>query len=257
MSSKHNGLIIPPYPVSEPARSFVMGDVKRIERDLGVLQQADQPAHSLAWNAHDRDIQDVVSDYNNYLRTSYGYVSLDWQLIKAMLWTETGPHARDDLWNKKPMQSANQGDPGWDDMMRHGDRLDLIVPPNLCGAIASPGFNARDNIAAGVGYLLYRAAEFGPKTVIDRREVKTVTVERGDTLDAIAGRAGTTVEVLKDMNRTTTLYPLKIGTKLTYSPAKIVTVITGWKSIDRKAHTGFIMPIRAATMPTKCNLCMI
>ena len=108
----------------------------------------------------------------------------------------------------------------------------LIVPPNLRNAVASPNFNARDNIAAGVGYLLYRAAEFGQKTVIDKKDVRTVTVERGDSLYAIARRVGTPEQVLRDMNRHTPLFPLKIGTKLTYSPAKTVTVITGWQSID-------------------------
>lgn len=67
-----------------------------------------------------------------------------------MLWTKTGPYARQDLWNTQPMQSANPHDPGWGDMMRHGDRMALIVPPNLRNAVASPNFNARDNIATGV-----------------------------------------------------------------------------------------------------------
>ncbi|MCF3948346.1 LysM peptidoglycan-binding domain-containing protein [Acidiphilium sp. AL] len=63
--------------------------------------------------------------------------------------------------------------------------------------------------------------------MIDKKDVKTVTVERGDSLYAIARRVGTTEQVLRDLNRHTPLFPLKIGTKSTYSPAKIVTVITG------------------------------
>ena len=234
MSQKTNELIIPPYPTSEPARSFTVNDVSYIERDLMQAQNAANPGRALSWNAYDQDVQNIVSDFNNYLRTTPGYVSLDWRLIKAMLWVETGPYAERNLWYSKPMQSANHHDLGWPEMMRSGnrDRMHLIVPPNLRGAVASPNLTPRDNIVAGVAYLLYSAAETGPKTVIDKQDVKTVTVARGDSLYLIARQVGTTEPVLKDMNSRMTLFPLQPGMKLTYSPAKTIVSILGWRPIN-------------------------
>ncbi len=145
---------------------------------------------------------------------------------------EIGPTALDDAWDKAPMQSANPGDAGWSDMMNNGNKTSLIVPPNLRSAVGSPRLRAVDNIAAGVGYLLYRAAEFGPQTQVDKNDIKNVVVSHGDTLYSIARKVGTTEQVLRDMNSHAPLYPLKVGIKLNYVPAKTVTVITGWQSIN-------------------------
>ncbi len=234
MPQESDELIIPPYPRSGLAHEITIGDVESIQSELKGLQGKANAARMLSWNAYDQDTQNIVSDFNNYLRTTPGYVSLDWRLIKAMLWAETGPHARKDLWKTQPMQSANPHDLGWPEMMRSSnkDRMHLIVPPNLRGAVASPNLSPRDNIVAGVAYLLYSAAETGPKTLIDKKDVKTVTVVRGDSLDLIARRVGTTEPVLKDMNSRMTLFPLQPGMKLTYSPAKTVTAILGWRPIN-------------------------
>ncbi len=130
------------------------------------------------------------------------------------------------------MQSDNPNDLGWADMTRQKDKMNVIVPSGLNAAVASPNLTGRDNIAAGVGYLLFRAAIWGPKTVIDKKDVKTVTVARGDSHYAIARRVGTTEHVLREMNPHAPLFPLKIGTNLKYSPARTITTITGWRKID-------------------------
>lgn len=44
------------------------------------------------WNAWDCEIQMAVNEYNRHLAGSAGYQSLDWQIIKAMLWVESGAH---------------------------------------------------------------------------------------------------------------------------------------------------------------------
>jgi hypothetical protein len=169
----------------------------------------------LSWNEYDSDIQNIVTEYNHYLLGTPGFVSLDWRLVKAMIWTETDPHAKHELWKTKPMQSDNPGDRGWHDMMGKPNEKNLIVPHNLQSAVASPNLTPADNIAAGVGYFLFRAAEFGPKTIVDKSKILSVTVEHGDSLDRIARRAGTSEQVLRDMNSGISLYPLKPGTKLT------------------------------------------
>lgn len=42
------------------------------------------------WNAYDCDIQTAVNEYNQHLFGVAGYMPLNWQLIKAMTWVETG-----------------------------------------------------------------------------------------------------------------------------------------------------------------------
>ncbi len=133
------------------------------------------------------------------------------------------------------MQSANPGDLGWSDLMRQQDKMQDIVPPNLRSAVASAGLTPQNNIAAGVGILLQHAAIWGPKTTIDKKNVKTVTTQKGDSLYIIAKRAGTTEQVLKDMNAGTRLGPLRPGMVLKYAPAKTVKAITGWRSISQQS----------------------
>ncbi len=51
----------------------------------------------------------IVNTYNNYLAPTPGYTNLDWRLVKAILFVETGAGADD--WAKKPMQSDNKVTP--------------------------------------------------------------------------------------------------------------------------------------------------
>ncbi len=185
----------------------------------------------MSWSQHDRDIEQIVSAYNNYLGSTPGYTPLDWHLVKAMVWTETGPVAPNNDWNTEAMQSANTGDLGLPEMMSNPDRTNLIVPPSLRGALSSPNSNAYNNIATGVGYLLYAAANFGQKTITDTKNLKKVTVDKGDTLEKLTARLGTTVQVLQQDNRGVSPKSLKPGMVLTYSPATVVTAIKSWKSI--------------------------
>ncbi len=225
-------LMVPAYPTQPGANWRMKGLAGALQADVRAAEKAPNPARALSWNAHDQDTQNIVSQYNDYLRSTPGYQSLDWQLIKAMLWVETSPTAPDDQWDTAPMQSANKGDVGWRDMMNNANRMSLIVPPNLRSAVAFPNLRATDNIAAGVAYLLYRAATFGPQTQLDKNNIKSVVVSRGDSLYSIARKVGTTEQILRDMNSHAPLYPLKVGIKLNYVPANTVTIIIGWQSIN-------------------------
>ncbi len=103
-------------------------------------------------------------------------------IVKAMLWTETNPHALGNAWETAPLQSTNRGDLSWSYMMNNAAKMNLIVPPSLRNAVGSPDLNAVDKIAAGVGDLLYPTAEFGPKMEVDQKDIKTVIVNPGDSL---------------------------------------------------------------------------
>lgn len=67
-------------------------------------------ATDASWNAWDCEIQRVATLYNRHLSGTAGYVALDWQMVKAMVWVETGAHHPE--WKTRPMQIGNAGDPG-------------------------------------------------------------------------------------------------------------------------------------------------
>src|SRR5882762_2794944 len=54
------------------------------------------------WDVYDAQIMVVVNTYNSFLKTTPGFVSLDWQIIKAQIWVETGVNSKD--WRTLPMQ---------------------------------------------------------------------------------------------------------------------------------------------------------
>lgn len=65
------------------------------------------------WYIYDNTIRKLVSEINRHLSTSKNiekYKPLDWKLIKAMIWTETGATVA--AWKTRPIQIGNTGDEG-------------------------------------------------------------------------------------------------------------------------------------------------
>jgi hypothetical protein len=206
-----------------------------IERDWQKAKsQTQMPAvNALSWNAHDKELRQIVSDYNRYLASTPGYHDLDWHLIKAMLFVETNPEQKG--WDKSPMQSNNQGDAGYGDLTSKPDRVALLVPPTLRNSLSCANINAAGSITAGVAYLLSQAAIFGEATVNADQKTQTVKVEKYDSLYTLAKKVGTTEALMQKLNPHVNFHNLQPGTVLNYQKAKIVTVITGWKTIDENS----------------------
>jgi hypothetical protein len=182
------------------------------------------------WNRWDCEIQQVVSAYNSHLRSTPGYVPLDWKVVKAMLWTESGAHKVD--WNKKPMRIGVPTDPGLPSFLSNKEGGDLIIVPAWKGLITmgSARTNPIHNLRAGVGYLLMRHAYYAHKSIPDADDkVYEITVKTGDSLEKIAKANGSTVEVLQKLNPEAKV--LRIGQVLKYQKAAIKKVITGWKAV--------------------------
>lgn len=184
------------------------------------------------WSEYDCEIRTTVNEFNTHLARSAGYVTLDWQLIKAMLWTETG--AEHKQWKSKPMQIGAPGDPGLASLLSGKEGGELILPPawkgrltvNSCSTVPS------HNIRAGTGYLLMRMANFEYRSVSGSdTKVYEVAVKAGDSLDKIAKANGTTVEMLKKLNPAAAGV-LRPGQKIKYQKASIERVITGWRAIS-------------------------
>ncbi|GKT21748.1 LysM domain-containing protein [Acidovorax sp. SUPP3334] len=207
------------------------------------------------WNSLDCEIQIATNEYNRHLSSTTGYIALDWQLIKAMVWVETG--AESPKWTSNPMQIGNPGDPGLQSLLSSKEGGDLIIPPawrNLLTAGTATTLPSH-NIRAGIGYLLMRLANYSIKSVLDADQaIYEVTVKPGDSIAKIANERSSTVEIIKKLNPAAHI--LKTGQLLKYQKAKLKKVITGWamitsSSVASKYNVGDSMYAR------KLDYCLI
>lgn len=182
------------------------------------------------WVVYDCEFQKAAIEFNHHLASTPGYSPLDWQLIKAMAWVETG--AASPAWGSNPLQIGNPGDPGLASLLTGNEGGDLVVPPdvkaklNVGTATTMPPLNIR----AAIGYLLMRAANFGIRNVADA-DTRTyeITVKAGDSLDKISRERETTIETLRRLNPTVSI--LRPGQVLKFQKAALKKVIVGWKPL--------------------------
>lgn len=185
-----------------------------------------------AWSRWDCEILAAVKEYNHHLSGTPNYILLDWRVVKAMLWIESGAHNSD--WATKPMQIGTLGDSGLNKLLSDKEGGELIMPPllqkKLTSALATS--HGTYNIKAGIGYLLMQMAYFEQKNVIDKDDsrIKELTIEKSDSLHKLAKKYFTTVDTLKQMNANTEI--LRPGTKLRYRKSSRQKVITGWMQIS-------------------------
>ena len=190
-----------------------------------------QALSNTKWNAWDCEIQLAVNEYNHHLSGTSGYMPLDWQLIKTMLWVETGASSSE--WNSKPMQIGVAGDPGLTSFLSGKEGGDLILPTAWKGRLTMGSVRSipAHNIRAGIGYLLMRMANFEHRNVLAAdAKVYEVTVKPGDSLDKIAKAQGSAIETLKKLNPTATV--LRPGQVLKYQKASVQRVIANWRHIS-------------------------
>lgn len=136
--------------------------------------------HSLrtlpAWKKHDSVIEEIAATYNRHFLLNNScdagfFVAprVDPKLIKAIIYTETGPGAPR-AWDTRPMQIGNTGDAGINDVLSTdkftGENMKLILPEayryiNHENIRSMP----KENIIAGTAYLLLRASTFATVTL--------------------------------------------------------------------------------------------
>jgi hypothetical protein len=172
----------------------------------------------------------IVGEYNVHLQATAGYRPLDWRLIKAMLWTETG--ANNPEWKTKPMQIGVRGDPGMDVLLSGKEGADLILPPASKGRMTAGTIRSipSHNIRAGVGYLLVKMAYYEYQSVVSSAAtLEEVTVKAGDSLEKIARAHRSTAEILAKLNPD--VQTLRAGQLLKCQPGSVKRVITGWRQL--------------------------
>ena len=184
-----------------------------------------------AWSAYDCEIGMAVGEFNRHLAGTPGYRQLDWQLIKAMLWTETG--AASPEWKTKPMQIGVPGDPGLRSLLFGAEGGELILPPIWQRRLTVGTVRAipAHNIRCGIGYLLMRLANFEHKSTLspDVKSIHQVTIKPGDSLERIARSNGSTTDILRALNPSAVA--LRPGQVLKYQKGGVQRVITSWRPI--------------------------
>jgi len=192
----------------------------------------DTALHDVRWHEYDCSIVSIVNEFNRHLAPTPQYHPLNWRIVKAMIWTETGGPT-DPSWRSRPMHIGHPSDPGLHALFGGKEGGDLIMPPDMkrvlsvANAIGMP----IPNIKAGTGYLLMRFARYGFESVADRdSRLYDITVRPGDSLDRIARANGTTRETLEKLNPGVRL--LRPGQVLQFRRAAIRKVIVGWNPLS-------------------------
>ncbi|CAI3932088.1 LysM domain-containing protein [Commensalibacter papalotli (ex Botero et al. 2024)] len=199
-------------------------------------------------NQYDADIRQIVEVFNRYLGNKYpksNYHDLDWRLVKAMIWIESGH--KHSAWRYRPMQIGNHGDAGLIALLHlkkirlkngnfriQSEGAELVIPPEYVSNLTIKNkekirYNPQLNIQAGVAYLLMRHAKIGYKTVADNdAKEHIVTIKVGDSLNKIAVTHQTTVGIIKQLNPGINKCNLHMGVKLRYKKATVKKTIKGW-----------------------------
>ncbi len=182
-----------------------------------------------AWDGYDELVRKEVDSYNLRFGNTLGYKVVDWHILKAVLWVESGgpgTHA----WTHRAMQIGNPGDRGYAVLKGRHEGSSVIMTTHLAAEIKTRKIDdPKLNIRAGIAYLFTRMAYFDEKSVLDAQEVadRAYVVIHGDSLQKIAHKVGTTVELLETLNpNTEVLHPKQI---LKYRRASRKLVITGWR----------------------------
>lgn len=193
------------------------------------------------WDVWDCEIQLATREYNHHLSGIAGYRDLDWKLIKAMIWVETGAESK--KWKTNPIQIGNPGDPGLRSLLTGNEGGELIVPPSWKNRLTA-GTAATipaHNIRAGIGYLLMRTANYSFKSVPESDDIHETKVKAGDSIAKIAKENGSTMEIIKKLNQNANI--LQPGQLLKYQKASTRKYISSWdlitsSSIARKYNVG-------------------
>lgn len=180
------------------------------------------------WDKYDNVIKAEVDAYALKFKPLESKVN--WLLIKAMLWSESGGPSNK-AWDTRPLQIGNTGDPAYAVLKNNSEGSDLIISTALKSAIANNSINKPEvNIQAGIAYLYTRMAVTNITSIRDLKDNKEYEykVAAGDSLEKIATKVGTTLSELRRLNPKSSGI-LKIGQSLKYVKATMQRSIISWR----------------------------
>lgn len=187
------------------------------------------------WNEYDGTIKEQVASYNQKFAKTPEFKLLDWRYVKAMVWTEVlaGPKGDPIQWSKYPLQIGRfSADAGYSVVKSGGENSDLITTSELRTQIQSD-VTGKNNIKAGIAYL-YTIAIRGKvsyREVVENPLVLTYTIEKGDTIDKLVKKLGTTREnIIKNSKlNEADIGKLSQGQIISYQKSHSERFIAGWR----------------------------
>ncbi len=207
-----------------------------------------------AWNEHDRDLFDVVKGFNAHNQKTPTYKKVDWQLLKAMAWLESGgPEHRGRAWNSALMQITPL-DPGlavalsgvntelhgpcsialaMTPSQRQKITVGLVTPPTILRELRCTSHTApRGSICLAAVYLWTQMAQLLSRLEIDADRETRIDVAAGDTYAGLAKRHGSLPDVLMRLNPDIPPQKLRPGQQLRIQPARTRWEIRRWQTFS-------------------------
>ncbi|MFG6447421.1 LysM peptidoglycan-binding domain-containing protein [Roseateles sp. BYS180W] len=190
----------------------------------GVALALDSPGE---WMAYDGTIKKLVQLVNERLGGSSKLPKLDWHLIRAMLWTETG--AKHPQWRTKPMQIGVVGDAGMGVVLAGAENVGLVADAELRANLSAETVRHQPeaNIRAGLIYLLNRMCEAKSFEEADGA-VSEHQVQKGETFDRIGKQVGCSAQWLLKLNGQNAR--LAVGQVVKVQATRRGRRITAWKA---------------------------
>lgn len=187
-----------------------------------------------SWHEYDNIIKTSVNVFNRHLKNTPGFKDLDWKIIKAMIWTETG--AKRTEWKTKPIQMGVTGDKGLPDLITSKKYSNLIIPDEYRSLLSDTNkikTNPTYNIRAGIAYLLRRLAKYGENPIDESDKTIYSYKMKREIVSKVASRESTSLDVLKSMNPETRNWNhVPEGTILRYRRVKKGLQIIGWRPMS-------------------------
>src|SRR5258708_2415509 len=158
---------------------------------------AKNPFADPRWSRYDDVIRREVDYYNKFFsdpKVYPGFTPLDWRLVKAMVWQESGgPDYKPAQWGRRPMQIGRFArDKGFEAVKTGAENTRLFVPQELRDKLNHQPMDGELNVRAGIAYL-YDRARPRMKTQVDDPTVREETLTAGDKNPIkFAVRTGTT-----------------------------------------------------------------
>jgi hypothetical protein len=180
-----------------PKRPGTSAKIRLITDQSTTLKQLRQnPFADPRWNQYDDIIEDTVAKFNQRHPNS----GVDWQLVKAMLWQESGGPDRGVEWTTWPMQiGRRKADTAIQDVINGKSNTNFIATDKerreIADAFRRNQMTPEPNIKAGIIYLLGRKIA-SVKNVTDSPMNNEVIVKSGDTVSSLAAALGTTEKQL-------------------------------------------------------------
>lgn len=182
-----------------------------------------------AWDTYDGSIKDILLQYQQHL-TGTNMPALDWHLIKAMLWVETGPQSA--KWSTIPMQiGAFLADKGLNAVLKGTENTFEVMPSQLRKDLSFKTATSDPivNIQVGIGYLLARMCQTKEFSEVDPADkgFEHIVEKSAPSFSDIARKFGSSAEVLMKINHTASA-ALHVGDKLLIKKAINGKRIMSW-----------------------------